>query len=229
MNNIPQHIAFIADGNRRWSADRGYAVGYDAGYHALSRVSKAVFAAGVPIMSVFVFSTENWNRPLVQVEYLFSLFEKALRYEIDQVHENKIRLRFIGDRSKFSGVLLRLIERAERVTESFSDHTLIIAMDYSGRDDIVEATRKIARKVQQGELSVEQIDESVVESCLYTKDIPPPDLLVRTTEQRLSNFLLWQSAYTEIRFVEKFWPDMTEEDVRNLLWSYANTNRTHGR
>jgi len=230
MNKIPQHIAFIADGNRRWAAGKGgYSVGYYAGYHALRRVSKAVFAAGVPVMSVFVFSTENWNRPIVQVKYLFSLFEKELRYEIEKAAAHKIRLRFIGDRSKFSSILRQLIERAENVTESFSEYTLVIALDYSGRDDIVYAVKKIARKIRNGEIGVDQIDAELLDSNLYTAGIPHPDLLVRTMEQRISNFMLWQSAYAEIRFLDKCWPDMTEDDVQSLLLSYSNTKRTHGR
>lgn len=230
MNKIPQHIAFIADGNRRWAAGKGvYSVGYYAGYHALMRVSKAVFAAGVPVMSVFVFSTENWSRPFAQVKYLFSLFEKALRYEIEKFAAHEIRLRFIGDRSKFSSVFRQLIEQAEKVTENFVEHTLVIALDYSGRDDIMRAVKQIACKVRNGELDVDKIDANVLESNLYTAALPHPDLLVRTIEQRISNFMLWQSAYTEIRFLDKCWPDMTEDDVQSLLLSYSNTKRTHSR
>ncbi len=230
-SSIPAHVAIVMDGNGRWASRQGKprSHGHQAGSDALRRAVEAIMKHSIPYLTVFAFSSENWNRPIMEVKQLLELFMRALTREIRELDEHDVCIRFIGDRSAFSRALRDGMRRAERRTENNRRLVLNVAVNYGGHDDIVQATRQIAEAVQTGKLDPADINEATVKHHLALADIPPPDILIRTGgEKRLSNFLLWQIAYTELYFTDVLWPDFCAEDVALALKDFAARDRRFG-
>ena len=229
--SIPYHVAIVMDGNGRWAKKRFMprTAGHREGVKAVQKTIQACADAGVKVLTLFAFSSENWKRPESEVVSLMDLFVSSLEKEVRKLNENGIQLKFIGDRTQFSDKLQAKIEESEQLTSSNHNFLLNIAANYGGRWDIVNATQNIARKVEQGELKADAINEHLFQSYISIGDIPDPDLCIRTGgEKRLSNFLLWQFAYTEFYFTETFWPEFSEKDLDKALDSYAKRQRRYG-
>ncbi|KAI3447776.1 hypothetical protein Pfo_004441 [Paulownia fortunei] len=231
---MPSHVAIIMDGNRRWARMRGLAVGsgYDAGLKALRRLVELCCKWGISVLTVFAFSSENWSRPKVETDFLMGLFERGLRDEIEHFVRENIRISLIGDSTKLPKPLQLLLADAVETTQNNSRLHLIVAANYSGQNDVVQACQKIALKVKDGLIEPEDINEYLVEKELETNctDFPYPDLLIRTSgELRISNFLLWQLAYTELYFTNSFWPEFGEEEFLEALCSFQRRQRRYGR
>ena len=227
----PRHVAIIMDGNGRWAKMRNQPrhVGHRAGVKSVREVVEEARRRGIQVLTLFAFSSENWRRPRQEVDLLMELFMSALRGEVRRLIENNVRLRVIGDRMALPMKLQRLILEAEDATRLNRGLTLQIAANYGGRWDLTEAVRALARRVAAGELSPDQIDESTVSSALSFPDLPEPDLFIRTGgEQRLSNFLLWQAAYSEIYFTDVLWPDFGVPAFDAALASFAARQRRFG-
>lgn len=231
---LPQHIGFIMDGNGRWAKKRGLerSEGHKAGAQTFRKIGEYCADVGIKYMTFYAFSTENWNRPKSEVMALMKLFKEYLNNGDERLAENDIRqmrLRFIGERDGLPKDLLKLIEKAERETAKYSKVTVNIALNYGGRAEITHAVKEIAKKISAGELSVDEITEDVVNSNIYTAGQPDPDIIVRPSgEYRLSNFMTWQSAYSEFWYSDVLWPDFTEEDVNKMLFDYQKRNRRFG-
>jgi undecaprenyl diphosphate synthase len=232
LSKQPRHIAIIMDGNGRWAKRKllpRYA-GHQAGLEAVRRTIKLSIEQGVEVLTLFAFSSENWKRPPQEVNLLMNLFMTALQREVKKLHKNNIRLRLIGNREAFSEKLQKLIADAENFTKDNTGFTLVIAANYGGRWDIVDTAKRLALQVQQGSLKIEEIDEKLFNSQITLNDLPEPDLFIRTGgEQRISNFLLWQLAYTEMYFTNTLWPDFNEETFMDALKSFASRERRFGR
>ncbi len=227
----PAHIAIIMDGNRRWARSRGMppAYGHRRGADAVKRTVEACGREGVQYLTLFAFSSENWRRPAGEVGDLMDLLRLYLRREIEELTKNDVRLRVIGDRTALAADIRTLIEEAEARTEGNRRLNVVIALNYGSRHEIKEAVRRIAREVQAGTLAPDAIDEDTVAAHLETAGIPDPDLLIRTSgEQRISNFLLWQLAYTELVFVPVSWPDFSEEHLQEALREFQRRERRYG-
>ena len=231
---LPQHIAFIMDGNGRWAKQRGLerSEGHKAGAKVFRRITEYCADIGIKHVTFYAFSTENWNRPEAEVKALMKLFKEYLLEADDRERENDIRqsrIRFIGEREGLPKDLLKLIEKAEKKSNKYSKITVNIALNYGGRAEITHAVKEIARKVQRGELSVDDITEQTVSENLYTAGQPDPDIIVRPSgEYRLSNFLQWQSAYSEFWYSDILWPDFTEENVNDIIRDFQKRNRRFG-
>ncbi len=226
----PAHIAIIMDGNGRWAKVRGLprAAGHNRGAEALRRTVSAAIEFGIPYLTVYAFSAENWRRPPTEVESLMGLLRRYLRGEIAELHKNGVRLRFIGERSRLALDIVRLIEDAEARTAGNKQLMLVIAFSYGGRLDIVMAARRLAEAAAAGRLDPRAIDEGRLAAELFTKDIPDPDLVIRTSgEQRISNFLLWQSAHSEFIFLDTYWPDFSEENLAEAIREFQNRGRRY--
>lgn len=222
-----QHLAIIMDGNRRWAKEHGLLgyMGHEKGYETLKRVSDHVFSRGIKILTVFAFSTENWNRTEKEVGVLLSLLGRAVAEQFGELSKNGIQLKFIGDISAFPENLRKEMERVMKETEKNTRGILNVALNYGGRQEIVNAIKQI---VHDG-IALENIDETRVSMNVYTKGLPDPELLIRTSgEQRLSGFLTWQTVYSELYFLEKYWPDVTLEDIDGALEIYAQRQRRFG-
>ena len=227
----PTHIAIIMDGNRRWARSRGMppAYGHRRGADAVKRAVEACGREGVQYLTLFAFSSENWRRPAGEVVDLMDLLRLYLRREIEELAKNDIRLRVIGDRAALAADIRSLIEEAENRTRDNRRLNVVIALNYGSRLEITEAVRRIAREVQEGGLSPDSIGEETVTAHLETAGIPDPDLLIRTSgEQRISNFLLWQLAYTELVFVPVSWPDFAEEHLQEAVREFQRRERRYG-
>ena len=227
----PAHVAIIMDGNGRWAQARGLPriAGHRRGAQSVRTAVKCSVKFGVRYLTLYSFSSENWKRPVREVEDLMDLLRRYLLSEIADLHKNGVRLRVIGDRHELSPDLVKLIEEGEASTAGNDKLDLIVALSYGGRSEIVSAIRKIAKKVEAGQLQSDEIDESVLEAHLETADIPDPDLLIRTSgEQRISNFLLWQIAYSELVFLETLWPDFLEKDFLKAINEYQRRERRFG-
>lgn len=229
---VPRHVAIIMDGNNRWARRRllpGVA-GHKAGVDAVRAVIEVCAEAGVEVLTLFAFSSENWQRPDDEVGALMELFLGALRREVRRLDANDIRLRIIGDRSRFHPELQAAMARAEAITADNSRCVLQIAANYGGQWDITQAARRLAEEVAAGTLAAEAIDAGLLQARLATGELPPPDLCIRTGgEYRISNFLLWQLAYAELYFSELLWPDFKHEAMRQALASYATRQRRFGK
>jgi len=228
---LPCHIAIIMDGNGRWACARGLprTAGHKKGGDALKTIVRAAAEMGVRYLTVYAFSSENWKRPEEEVRDLMELLSLYLKREIKELHESGIRLRFIGDRTRLSRDVLALVEQAEVQTAGNSRFCLTIALSYGARQELVRATKALADRVQKGELAPEAITEDAVNAALDTHDLPEPDLLIRTGgEQRLSNFLLWQSAYTELYFTPVLWPDFGITHLKEALDDFTRRERRYG-
>lgn len=230
---MPRHVAVIMDGNVRWARQRGLpgSAGHEAGVQSLRKLVGLCGKWGVKVLSVFAFSYDNWARPKVEVDFLMKLFERGIQSELDKFVREGIRISVIGDSSKLPTSLQKLISQAENDTKDNTKLQLIVAVSYSGKYDIVQACRNIAQKVKDEVVQVEEIDERLIEQELETNctDYPYPDLLIRTSgELRVSNFLLWQLAYTELFFVRALWPDFGQEEFIEALKSFQQRNRRYG-
>ena len=229
--SIPKHIAIVMDGNGRWANKRllPRSAGHREGVKATRNIIEACGNAGVEILTLFAFSSENWKRPKKEVASLMKLFVSSLEQEVQKLSENGVQLRFIGDRSRFGEELQAKIVEAETATAANHDFILNIAANYGGRWDIVQATKKLCRQVLAQEVSIDDINESKFNKCLSTCSLPEPDLFIRTAgEQRISNFLIWQLAYTELYFTEVLWPDFDQEQLQLALASYSKRKRKFG-
>ena len=227
----PRHVAIIMDGNSRWAAREGVmtALGHRAGVEAVRRVIDACEERGVEVLTLFTFSSENWGRPEAEVRALMALFSRYLRRELEKLQRDNIRLRFIGRRDRFSPRLQQLMARTETATRNNTKATLVLAADYGGRWDVAGATRDIAQRVVSGELSIDAIDENTVGAAMSLADIPAPDLCIRSGgDVRISNFLLWQFAYTELYFTECLWPDFDAADLDAAFAEYSRRERRYG-
>jgi undecaprenyl diphosphate synthase len=227
----PKHVAIIMDGNGRWAKARGLprTAGHRKGVEAVRRTVEAARELGIPYLTMFGFSSENWRRPEGEVFDLMQLLRFYLRSEIAELHKNGVRLRVIGDRRKLSGDIVTMIQKAEELTRGNTELNLIIALSYGSRQEITDAARQMVLDALEGRLRAEDITEESFSARLLTRDIPDPDLLVRTSgEQRISNFLLWQSAYTELVFVDTLWPDFTKRDLEDAIREFNQRDRRYG-
>jgi undecaprenyl diphosphate synthase len=229
--SLPQHIAVIMDGNGRWAKKRFMPrfAGHRAGVDAARRIVKNCALRGIKVLTLFAFSSENWRRPQTEVNHLMELFMTGLEREAADMHKNKIRLRFIGDRTRFSAHLTAKINEVEQLTANNAGMTLLIAADYGGQWDITEATKRIAADVAAGAMQVDDITPQQIAVRLSFADLPDPDLFIRTSgEMRISNFLLWQLAYAELYFTEVLWPDFGEKELDAALAQFASRERRFG-
>ena len=230
--SLPRHIVIIMDGNGRWAARRKLprAAGHKAGVKALRRIVEHCARERIEVLTVFAFSSENWRRPRQEVQLLLDLFISSLDEQVDDLHEHGVRLSFIGGRSSFPDKLKNSIARAEEKTAANTGLQLNVAADYGGRWDIVQACRQVVDKVLAGKLDAAGIDEAVFAEHLCLAGLPGPDLFIRTGgEQRISNYLLWQCAYSELYFSEAQWPEFTPEVLDEALDWYASRQRRFGR
>lgn len=227
----PRHVAIIMDGNGRWASRRGHArtTGHRAGARSTRAVVEAASDLGIEILTLFAFSSENWKRPTTEVRVLMDLFLRTIRREVAALRKNGVRLRFIGDRSRFSQALCNDMQRAEELTAGNNKLDLLVAIDYGGRWDIVQAARKLAEKCAQGELAPADIDEAQFAKGLSLTGYPAPDLFIRTgAERRISNFLLWDLAYTEFYFCDTLWPDFNGQTLTEAVDWYGGRERRFG-
>ena len=230
-NNIPTHIAIIMDGNRRWARERKMPIklGHKNGADNLEKIAKYANKIGIKYLTVFAFSTENWKRSEEEVSALMALLKTYIDDFSKRANLENIKINVIGDLTKLSGDLQKSIANCTKRTENNTGLTLNIAFNYGGRDEIVKATREIAEEVKIGKISTNEISEEMIQSHLYTANMPDPDLLIRTSgEIRTSGFLLWQLSYTEFLFVEKYWPEFSEEDLDEAILEYQKRNRKFG-
>ncbi|MCB1416739.1 MAG: isoprenyl transferase [Nitratireductor sp.] len=227
----PRHLAIIMDGNGRWARRRGLPRhhGHHKGVETVRTIVKAARELGIAYLTLYSFSTENWSRPKDEINELFKLLRIFIRRDLAELHQNNVCIRVIGERQNVPDDIVSLLAEAENLTRDNTAQTLIIAFNYGARQEIVRAVRDIAERVKNGELDSESIDEATIDSALFTAGIPDPDLVLRTAgEKRLSNFLLWQSSYAELVFVDKEWPDMNAEDLVGALEEYASRKRKYG-
>lgn len=231
-DNLPRHVALIMDGNGRWAHRRSLprSAGHWQGVEAVRRTVKTAAELGIEYLTLYSFSSENWARPPSEVDYLLNLLRRFIHQDVAELHANGVKITVIGERDDLEPDLRALIEQAEAMTAENDKLKLIVAFNYGSRDEIVRATRAMAQAVAQGHLQPDQITCDTVAEFLDTKGIPDPDLIIRTSgEQRLSNFLLWQSAYSELVFVEEYWPDFDREVFERALSQYTNRDRRFGR
>ncbi|NCO10333.1 di-trans,poly-cis-decaprenylcistransferase [Candidatus Saccharibacteria bacterium] len=224
---IPKHIGYIVDGNRRWAKSHGLPdyEGHLAGYNTLKEVGLATLEAGVEYMSAYVFSTENWKRSADEVSKLMGLTLRVLTADIPEFNKNNVRLKVLGSRQGVDKKILAAIDRAEAETAHNTGGVFALCFNYGGQLEIVDAVKKIV----QSDVSPQSITEETIAEALYAPEVPPIDLVVRTSgEQRLSNFMLWRAAYSEFIFLKKPWPDMTKKDVESIIKEYARRQRRFG-
>lgn len=231
MDNLPQHIAIVMDGNGRWAKRRFMPriAGHKAGLETAREIVKSCAKKKIKVLSLFAFSSENWRRPEPEVNYLMDLFLTGLEREVPMLHKNHIKIRFIGDRKRFEEKLQNKITEVENLTQENNGMTLIIAADYGGQWDVCQAVRKIADQIELGHLKSNEISTEYLAKHLSFADLPDPDLFIRTSgELRISNFMLWQLAYSELYFTETLWPDFNEDELNNAINHYAKRERRYG-
>ena len=229
--SVPRHVAIIMDGNNRWAKQHGLpsAAGHKAGLDSVRTIMRVAAEQGVEVVTLFAFSSENWRRPETEVSALMNLFLTALRREVKKIHKNNIRLKVIGNRSRFSQSIQEGIQQAEQLTADNAGCTVVIAADYGGQWDIVQDSQTLASKVAAGELTAYEITPEVFQSQVCLGDMPMPDLCIRTAgECRISNFLLWQMAYTEFYFTDVYWPDFGEQAFMEALADFQCRERRFG-
>ena len=231
MTQVAEHVAIIMDGNGRWAQRRGRPrlVGHHAGAKRVREIVQACPEVSVKYLTVFAFSTENWKRTQVEVSGLMRLFKRYIRRETQALINEGVRVRFIGDRIKLDDTLVELMDELELVTSENSTIHLTIALNYGGRDEVTRAAQRMAREVEAGKLAAQSVTAEVLASFLDTHFLPDPDLVIRTSgEARISNFLLWQSAYAEYEFVETLWPDFTALQFTQLISRFGTRDRRYG-
>jgi undecaprenyl diphosphate synthase len=229
--DVPRHVAIIMDGNGRWAAARGLprAEGHRRGVEALRRTIRAAGEIGIKIVTIFSFSAENWSRPASEIGELMGLLRRFVRNDLAELHKSNVRVRIIGERAGLDPDIGRLLTEAEELTKGNDGLILVVAFNYGARQEIVRATRRIADEIAQGRMSSADIDMDSIARFLDAPDIPDPDLIIRTSgEQRLSNFLLWQSAYSELVFVPTYWPDFDRATLESAIREYQQRERRFG-
>jgi len=228
----PQHVAIIMDGNGRWAKKKGYlrSIGHENGVDALRNIATASAEANIKYLTVYAFSSENWNRPKAEVKALMSILVSSLKKELKTLQDNKIRLRAIGDSSSLPKNCQSELAEVMELTKGNDHMTLTLALSYGSREEIKLAVQKLASEVLAGERTVESINEESISKALYTNFLPDPDLLIRTSDEyRISNYLLWQIAYSELYFTPKLWPDFGAVDFYEAILSYMNRERRFGK
>ena len=231
-NNLPKHVAIIMDGNGRWAKSRGEerTFGHKNAISAVRNAISACDKAGVEYLTLYTFSTENWNRPNDEVETLMSLLSETLLKEAAELFSKGVRLHVIGEVEKLPTLVREQLLNVVELTKENSKGNLVLALSYGSQREILNAVKEIAQEVKEGKISAEDINEKLFENHLYTKDLPPVDLLIRTSgEVRISNFLLWQIAYAELQFLDIFWPDFQEEHLYQCIINYQNKERRFGK
>lgn len=231
LTSIPQHVAFIMDGNGRWAKRKGLPrlVGHNAGTETLKKIVKESKRLGIRYITFYAFSTENWKRPSDEVEGLMNILVKFIKSEIDEINENNIRINILGDIMKLPSYAKVQVEYALELTQNNSSMDFNIALNYGGRDEILRAVKKVVSDVEEGKIFIDDLDESLFSNYLYTQGMPDPDLLIRTSgELRLSNFMLWQLAYSEFTFEKVLWPDFDELSLQKSIYEYQKRNRRFG-
>ena len=231
MDNKPKHIAIILDGNRSWAKAKGMPAtdGHKHGAKVLENISKYANKIGIKYLTVYAFSTENWNRSEQEVSLLMSLFESYLDNYAKEALKENIKVNIIGRREGLSKKLIDKIDKCEQMTKECTGLNINIAINYGSREELTNAVKIIAKDVKVGKIEVQNINEQSITNALYTAHCPDPDLVIRTSgQQRLSNFLLWQLAYTEFLFINKHWPDFTEKDLDMAIEEYVKRNRKYG-
>jgi undecaprenyl diphosphate synthase len=232
VTRLPQHIAIIMDGNGRWATKHGKnrIFGHTSGVNSVRETSEGCAELGVKYLTLYAFSTENWNRPITEVSALMMLLLKTIKAELKTLLKNDIRLKVIGDMAKLPVGVAKELKDAMQKTANNKRMDLILALNYSGKSEIVRAVKEIATKVQKGEISPDAISEDLVSNNLYTAGIPDPELLIRTSgEKRVSNFMLWQLAYAEYFFTDVFWPEFTREELYKAIIDFQNRERRFGK
>ncbi|MFY0644039.1 MAG: isoprenyl transferase [Bacteroidia bacterium] len=231
-NKLPKHVAIIMDGNGRWAKSQGKfrVFGHQSGVRSVREVAEGAAELGIECLTLYAFSTENWNRPKKEVNALMTLLVKTIRNETKTLMDNDIKLDAIGDRNTLPKDCIRELDEAMEITKGNSRMTLILALSYSAKWDIVNATKHIAQKAVDGEINIEDIDETLINNTLTTYKYPHPELMIRTSgEQRISNFLLWEIAYSELYFTDVLWPDFRREDLYKAILDYQNRERRFGK
>ncbi len=227
----PRHVAVIMDGNGRWATQRGRPrlFGHHAGAKRVREIVQACPDMGVKYLTIFAFSTENWKRTQAEVAGLMSLFRRYITMEARALCDENVRVRFIGDRVRLDKKLVSLMDELEQMTKGCTGVNLTIAINYGGRDEVARATKRLAQDVAAGRLDPEKVDEETLPKYLDTYVLPDPDLVIRTSgEARISNFLLWQSAYAEYEFIDTLWPDFSAEEFQGLIGNYSGRERRYG-
>ena len=228
---LPVHIAIIMDGNGRWAQKKGLprVMGHKAGMEAIKKTVKSCSNLGIKILTVFAFSTENWNRPQDEVNYLMDLLVEYMRREVNALHKNKVKIKLLGEADILPDQTRIEIEEAIELTKNNKGLQFNIALNYGGRAEILRACKSIIEDLKAGNVDIDSVDEKVFSKYLYTGSDPDPDLIIRTSgEQRISNFLLWQGAYSELLFVDQLWPDFDEKVLHSAILEYQNRNRRFG-
>lgn len=231
LGKIPKHLAIIMDGNGRWAEKRGLprTLGHKQGVEAVRVAVKAARDLGIEYLTLYSFSSENWNRSSEEISELFSLLRMFIRRDLADLHKNNVRIKVIGRQNKVPSDIIALLDEAQNLTNNNNGQTLIIAFNYGGRNEITDAVKNIAHQVASGKLHPDLIDSDMVAAALDTAGIPDPDLLIRTSgEIRLSNFLLWQLAYSELVFIDCLWPDFSKSDLEDAIKIYQGRNRRYG-
>ena len=229
--SVPAHVAIIMDGNGRWAARRGLprVEGHRRGVEAVRRTVRSAIELGIRYLTIYSFSSENWRRPAEEVSDLMGLLKRFLRHDLADLHANNVRVRIIGERKGLAPDIRMLLDEAEELTKRNSGLTLVVAFNYGSRQELANAVRAIAEQVHRGELAPDAIEIGTVEAALETRGIPDPDLVIRTSgEQRISNFLLWQSAYAEFVFIPDLWPDFDDARFRAAIGEYTRRDRRFG-
>ncbi len=230
--NKLQHLAIIMDGNGRWAQKKGLprAVGHKKGAETVKNITRAAGELGIKYLTLYAFSTENWQRSPEEVSSLMGLLRQYLKSDMDELKENGVRIIFIGERHMLDADIVEQMQRLENETATFNKMTLCIALSYGSRQEIINAVQKIARLVKKGDISAEDIDIKMFSDMLYTREIPEPDLVIRTSgEQRLSNYLLWQIAYSELYFTPTLWPDFTKSKLEKIINEFNSRERRYGK
>ena len=228
---LPEHIAIIMDGNGRWATKQGMprTYGHKRGVNVLKEILKVSKKLGCKILTVYAFSTENWTRPTKEVNFLINLFSEVLKNEIEEIHEESTKIKFIGDLNPFPETLKKIISNSETLTKNNNDFLLNVCVNYGGRQEIVKVAKELALKSSSGEINPSEVNEELFNSELLTQGIKDPELLIRTSgEKRISNFLLWQLAYSEIYISDVLWPDFNEFEFLKAIIDYQSRNRRFG-
>ena len=228
---VPEHVAIIMDGNGRWATKKGLprSFGHKKGVSVLKEILKSSKKLGCKVITVYAFSTENWTRPIKEVNFLINLFSEVLKNEINEIHEESTKIKFIGDLTPFPETLRKIISSSESLTKNNNKFLFNVCVNYGGRQEIVKVAKEIALKSSSGEINPSEVDEELIHSKLLTRGINDPELLIRTSgEKRLSNFLLWQLAYSEIYISDVLWPDFNEYEFLKAIVDYQSRNRRFG-
>jgi len=230
--SLPKHVAIIMDGNGRWAKQKGLerTFGHKNAITAVKSAIEGCRDLDIPYLTLYAFSTENWNRPKREVSFLMTLLSQSIKNEIAELHQNNIKLNLIGELDLVPNRILKELNKAISLTQNNTKATLTLALSYGSKDELIHATKKIANKLKSGEIDESDINESLFQKHLYTHDLPDVDLLIRTSgEQRISNFLLWQIAYAELYFTEVLWPDFRKEHLFEAAQTFANRERRFGK